>query len=201
MKDMPWWVWASGAPLGLGAWAPIVPGGQLRRKGWMALGALWVLVTLAGWAGAVTNDGGAGAGLLIILGWCGAIATSLSIRPAYLREASSSFVEAREAAERRLDERRDALRLAAEQPELALELGIGRPDRPGAQAGGVVDVNNASLEALRELPGINDGVARRIVALRTELNGFSSVHDLGALLELDGHAVERLRERVVFLPR
>jgi hypothetical protein len=106
MKGQPWWVWASAAPLGLGAWAPIVPGSQLRRAGWVAWGALWTAVTVAGWAVAAANDGSAGAGLLIIVGWCGAIATALSIRPAYLRERSSvSFLGAREAAERRLAER------------------------------------------------------------------------------------------------
>jgi DNA uptake protein ComE-like DNA-binding protein len=39
------------------------------------------------------------------------------------------------------------------------------------------------------------------VQLRDELDGFSSVNDLGNVLDLDGHAVERLRDRVVFLPR
>jgi DNA uptake protein ComE-like DNA-binding protein len=201
MKRVPWWVWASVTPLGLGAWAPIVPGTQLGRRRWVAWGLVWVAVTLAGWIGAVANDGGAGAGLLIIAGWCGGLATSLSIRPAYLRAASSAFTRARDRAERRLEERRDAQRLAAEQPALALELGVGRPDRPGAQDAGLVDVNNAPIGSLLELPGVDAALADRIVELRAQLNGFSSVHDLGGVLELDGHAVERLRDRVVFLPR
>jgi hypothetical protein len=144
MKGQPWWVWASAAPLGLGAWAPIVPGGQLRRASWVAWGALWTVVTVAGWAVAAANDGSAGAGLLIIVGWCGAIATALSIRPAYLRERSSASF-------------------------LALELGIGRPDRPGAQAAGLVDVNNAPATALLELPGVDWALADRIVGVREEI--------------------------------
>jgi DNA uptake protein ComE-like DNA-binding protein len=201
MKRVPWWVWVSATPMGLGAWAPIVPGRQLRRSPWVAWGVLWVVVTLAGWIAAVVNDGGSGAGLLVILGWCGAVATALSIRPIYLREASSAFLRAREEAERRLEERLEAQRLAAEEPEVALELGVGRPDRPSAHAAGLVDVNNASVGALLELPGIDDALATRIVEIRSQINGFSSVHDLGSLLDLDGHAVERLRDRVVFLPR
>ena len=202
MKRVPWWVWVSAAPLALGAWAPIVPGRQRGRARWVVLGALWSAIAVVGWIGAVASDGEAGgAGGLIILAWVGAIATSLSIRTTYLYESASAFARERDAAERRLEERREAQRLAAEQPELALELGVGRPDRPGAQAAGLVDVNNASLAALLELPGIDDALATRIVELRAELNGFASVHDLGGMLDLDGNAVERLRDRVVFLPR
>ncbi len=201
MKDVPWWVWVSATPMGLGAWAPIVPGKQRGRPRWIAFGVLWSVVTLAGWIAAVANDGGSGAGLLIILGWVGALATALAIRPAYVAETASSFARGREAAQRRLQERREGQQLAREQPELALELGIGRPDRPGAQDAGLVDVNNASLAALLKLPGIDDALATRIVELRAELNGFASVHELGGLVDLDGNAVERLEDRVVFLPR
>jgi hypothetical protein len=200
MKRVPWWVWVSATPLGLGAWAPIVPGRQLGRRSWIAWGALWVASTVAGWILAGESDGGSLAGFLIVAGWCGAIATTLIIRPSYLRH-SPRFVEAREAAEQRLDERREAQRLALEQPELALELGVGRPDRPGAQHTGLVDVNNASVSALLQLPGVDDALATRIVEVRAEINGFSSVHDFGSVLDLDGHAVERLADEVVFLPR
>jgi DNA uptake protein ComE-like DNA-binding protein len=201
MMRVPWWVWVSATPFGLGSWTPIIPGRELRRRSWVAWGVLWITVTIAGWVAAVVSDGGAGGGLMIILGWCGAIATTLSIRPSYVQQSSSSFTREREAAELRLRERREAQQLAAEKPELALELGIGRPDRPGAQAAGLVDVNNASISALLGLPGIDDALAHRIVELREELDGFGSVHDLGSVLELDGNAVERLRDRTVFLPR
>ena len=137
----------------------------------------------------------------IILGWVGALATTLTIRPTYQSETASGFAREREAAEQRLQERREGQRMAAEQPDLAVELGIGRPDRPGARAAGLVDVNNASAAALTTLPGIDEALATRIVELRAELNGFASVHDLGGLIDLDGNAVERLEDRVVFLPR
>jgi DNA uptake protein ComE-like DNA-binding protein len=201
MKRVPWWIFASAAPMGLGAWAPIVPGRRCHRRAWIAWGALWSAVALAGWIAAAANDGGSGAGLLIILGWVGALATTLSIRTSYRQLTASSFLEERAEAEQRLEERREAQRLAAERPELARELGIGRPDDPEAEHAGLVDVNNAGLSALLELPGVDDALATRIVELRAELNGFSSVHELGGLLDLDGHAVERLRDRVVFLPR
>ena len=201
MGRVPWWVWVSATPFGLGAWTPVVPGVALRRPLWIGLGLLWALVALAGWAAAIANDGGSAAGGLIILGWVGAIATTLAIRPVFNRTAGSLFSREREAAERRLQERREAQQLALENPALAVELGVGRPDRPGARSAGLVDVNNAPLEALRLLPGIDEAKAMKIVRLREELNGFASLHDLGAVLELDGHAVERLRDDTVFLPR
>ena len=50
------------------------------------------------------------------------------------------------------------------------------------------------------LPGIDDALATRIVELRAELNGFSSVHDLGGVLDLDG-TPSSASGPVVFLPR
>jgi DNA uptake protein ComE-like DNA-binding protein len=197
MKRTPWWVWASMAPLGVGAWASIVPGRELRRRWWIVLGVFWSAATIAGWAFAPGDAGG----FLILLGWIGAIATTVSIRGTYERETTSSFLRGRRAAEQRLEERREAQRLALEKPALALELGIGRPDRRGSQHAGLVDVNNAPAEILATLPGVGRELAKRIVQLRDELDGFSSVNDLGNVLDLDGHAVERLRDRVVFLPR
>jgi len=201
MNRVPWWVWVSATPMGLGAWAPIVPGRQRGKPVWIGFGVLWSAASLAGWIAAVANDGGSGAGLLIILGWVGALATALAIRPTYVAETASSFARDREAAAQRLEERREAQRLAAEQPDLALELGIGRPDRVGAQDAGLVDVNNAPASTIAQLPGIDAALATRIVELRAELDGFESIHDLGGLVDLDGNAVERLQDRVVFLPR
>ena len=198
----PWWVWASLTPLGLGAWAPIVPGRELRRWPWVAGGVLWTLVALAGWVLAVANDGGSEAGWLLIIGWSGGTITTLNIRFRYLaRVSSASFVHARRTAEQRLHERREAQRLAVERPNLALELGVGRPDVRGARHAGLVDVNNAPLEALLELPGIDTALAERLLDVREEIDGFSSVDDLGHVLELDGHLVERLKDRAVCLPR
>jgi DNA uptake protein ComE-like DNA-binding protein len=187
--------------MGLGAWTPIVPGNQLRRRAWIGLGLLWTLCTLAGWIGAIANDGGSAAGGLIILGWAGGAATTLAIRHSYLQAVSSPFTAGRAAAEQRLRERREAQQLAEENPDLARELGIGRPDRPGAQAAGLVDLNNAPASAIEELPGVNRELAERIVRIREEVNGFSSLADMGAVLDLDGNAVERLRDHVVCLPR
>ena len=89
--------------------------------------------------------------------------------------------------------------MARARPALAAELGVGRPDVPGADHHGLVDVNSAPVEVLARLPGVDDALAAEIVRMRGELGRFSSVAELGAVMELPAPTVEDLRERVVFL--
>jgi DNA uptake protein ComE-like DNA-binding protein len=198
------WPWISLIPIGLGAWAPIYAGVRARRWSWILLGVLCCALVIGGF---VKNSTGGHpgrddiAGVLIILGWIGAVAASFSIRPAYERQMSSPLLEASEEARERLSERRRAVALARENPSLAREMGIGRPDKHGAADAGLVDVNNASVAALEKLPGIDDRLATRIAEVRAQIGGFSSLEDLGAALDLDGDLVEGLREKVVCLPR
>jgi DNA uptake protein ComE-like DNA-binding protein len=43
-------------------------------------------------------------------------------------------------------------------------------------------------------------LARRIVGVRQEIGGFSSLNDLGQVLSLDATTIDRLRPEVVVLP-
>ena len=104
-------------------------------------------------------------------------------------------------ARERLAARAKALRLAREDPQLALEAGVGRPDLPGAFDGGVVDLNHAPPEVIACLPSFDGELAGRLVVARERVGGFASLEDLGTVLDLPGDQVERLREHVVFLPR
>jgi DNA uptake protein ComE-like DNA-binding protein len=196
----PRWPWISLTPLGLGAWAPILAGARAGVARWVMLGILWSAITLAGWIVAAPHGGAAG-GVLIIVGWVGAIATSFAIRAGYERRMASPLVLASQQAEDRLSDRERARRLVHENPALAAEMGVGRPDLPGATAAGLVDVNNASAGALAKLPGVDDELATKIVETRAAVNGFSSVADLGATMDLDANVVEGLRDCTVFLPR
>ena len=74
-------------------------------------------------------------------------------------------------------------------------MGIGRPDVTGAADAGLVDLNNASVTALLELPGVDGDVATEIVEAREKVHGFASLEDMGAALDLDGNLVEGLRGR------
>lgn len=198
------WPWISLIPIGLGAWAPIYAGVRARRWSWILLGVLCCAVVIGGFVknGAGGHPGSDDiAGMLIIIGWVGAVAVSFTIRTSYERQMSSPLLEASEKARERLSQRRRALALARENPALAQEMGIGRPDKHGAADAGLVDVNNASVAALEKLPGIDDQLATRIAEVRAQIGGFSSLEDLGAALDLDGDLVEKWREKVVCLPR
>jgi DNA uptake protein ComE-like DNA-binding protein len=197
------WPALSLLPLGIGAWAPIYAGRRAQVGRWVALGVVWSAITLAGWIIALVtnaNDNGIG-GLLILVGWIGAVATSYTVRGEYERRATSPMLQATEAAQWRLADRRRALELARSNPALAQEMGVGRPDRPGAHDAGLVDVNNAAVSALLDLPGLDGELATRIVESRAEVGGFASLEDMGAALDLPVGLVEGLRDRVVFLPR
>ena len=200
------WPWISLLPIGLGAWAPIYAGVRARVRSWVALGLLWSAIVIAGFVkSSLGHAGHSGtddlAGLLLIVGWVGAVATSFMIRGAYDRQMGSTLLAATEAAEQRLRDRQRALQLARQNPALAREIGIGRPDRQGAADAGLIDVNNASVTALLKLPGISGEIATEIIETREKVGGFSSLEDMGETLELAGDVVEGLRGEVVFLPR
>lgn len=201
------WPWLSLIPIGFGAWVPIYAGIRARVRSWIALGTFWTAVALAGWitSTASTPHGqhrdSSLAGFLLIVSWAGGAATTFMIRPAYKRRMQSPLLEASERAAARLRERREGHQLARHNPSLAREMGLGRPDIPGAADAGLVDVNNASAMALAGLPGVDDELATRIVEARAAIRGFSSVEDMGIALDLDGDLVERLRDTVIFLPR
>jgi hypothetical protein len=198
-----WWVALTLFPFGWGTWAAFLMAGlrtnvrrwKLYAAGYALLAALpWVLDAL------IAGDGGdTAAGLALIVGWPFGIVHALIVRPRYVALIDGGLTAAREAAEERLRAREEALEIAARDPALAREMGIGRPDRPGAADGGVIDVNSATPDVLERLPGIDAATARRIAQVRAEVDGFTSLADLGMTLELDGPAVEDLRGRVVFL--
>jgi hypothetical protein len=104
-------------------------------------------------------------------------------------------------ARERLAQRDKALKLARENPELALEAGVGRPDLPGAYDGGLVDLNHAPAAVIACLPGVDGELAQRVVEARDRVDGFTSIEDLGTLLDLPGDQVEQLRHHAVCLPR
>jgi hypothetical protein len=201
------WPWLSLLPIGFGAWAPLYAGVRARVTSWILLGIFWCAIAVSGWTLSTissshghqtTNDF---AGFLMILAWAGAAASSFMIRPAYDRRMRSPMLAASERAQDSLRDRRKAQELARSNPTLAREMGIGRPDIPGAADAGLVDINGASVAAMSKLPGIDDGLASRIGRIRVQTGGFTSLEDFGMALDLPGDVVEDLRDRAIFLPR
>lgn len=97
--------------------------------------------------------------------------------------------------------RRKALAIVRDDPDLATELRIGRPDLPRSfDDGGLVDVNHVPASFLVELPGIDAPLAERIVATRDEVGGFGSIADLEITLELAPMTISQVKDRLIFRP-
>lgn len=85
---------------------------------------------------------------------------------------------------------------------LAAHLGAGSGDLlASADVAEPIDVQTATADELRELPGMNGRRARRAVKARTERNGFVSVEDFGESAGLQPHEIVRLRSVATCSPR
>src|SRR4051794_34731165 len=165
-----WWVLLTLIPFGIGTWAAFLYAGV--RKGvraWLLASAVYAALLVAGWAYVATHHGERGglhllASLLLIAIWIGGFAPALALPARVIGLPQSRRARADAAARERLAGRRSARALARTDPELARELGIGRPDLPGADDRGLVDINNASAAAIGDVPGIGDELAAAIVA-------------------------------------
>ena len=97
---------------------------------------------------------------------------------------------------------RDAARkMVAEDPGLAHELRIGRPDlMPRAfDDGGLIDVNHAPPQALSLLPGLTYEMVDRILRVRDHAGGFISVEELALHADLPPDIVAGIGEYAIFI--
>ena len=202
-RDRSWLLLA--IPLGFTTWAAFLYIGIRARRGqWLAwagfyaatLGAYLALDTHAR-AGSTAIAAGAG---LALLTWIGGGIHATAISGDAVRRIQARNDPAMKAAQARIERRADGHRLLAAQPALAREVGVGRPDVPGANDYGLIDVNHVPATVLARLPGMTDDLARRIIEARSQAGGFSSVEDMGLLLDLPPGVVDRLRDAAIFLP-
>lgn len=199
------WVIASFIPIGWLTWLGLgYAGFRAKRPLWVGVGVAYALIAAAAIVVTSLDDNITGTEddlgyLAMFAGWGAGIVHSLIIRKAYLRRVAILDDPALQAARIAAERQAYARELAQRNPELARQAGIGRSG--GFDEGGVVDVNHAPVEDIADLPRIDAATARRIVATREDLGGFSSLEDLGMTMDLPGDVVEDLRGRVVFLPR
>jgi hypothetical protein len=106
------------------------------------------------------------------------------------------------AAQRRLERRREARALVGENPPLAAELRIGRPDLTRQyDDGGLVDVNHVPASVLVAELDLPQPVAASITAERERLGGFGSPDEI--MVYCGGLTPDRLdliRDRLIFVP-
>lgn len=192
-------------PLGFTTWAAFLYiGVKAKRVSWI----VWAAVYLALMAASFVLDApahpsnsaqGIAAGL-VLLTWIGGGVHAFAVSSAAVQRMRSDQDPALVAARDRITLRSDGRHLVATQPELAREVGVGRPDVPGSNDYGLIDVNHCSAAALVRLPGVTDDMAKRIVDNRAGAGGFSSVEDVGMLLDLPPSTVDEMRDLAVFVP-
>lgn len=97
--------------------------------------------------------------------------------------------------------REEARALAAGDPILAKELGIGRPDRrTSREDGGLVDVNHANRKALRSLPGVSGAEADQIIERRDRFGPFASCNEFLLEIEILPSNFAAIEEYAIFIP-
>ncbi|MES9539088.1 MULTISPECIES: helix-hairpin-helix domain-containing protein [unclassified Actinomadura] len=137
--------------------------------------------------------------LLWIAGTGHAIALRTSVFP---REVPRHRLNehAVEVAKYRRSLREEARALAAEDPALARELRIGRPDMPRTyDDGGLVDVNHASREIIEALPGATPEIADRIVRRREQTGGFVSAEEMAVDADVPPDVLPLMADFTIFL--
>jgi Helix-hairpin-helix motif len=190
-----WWLLLAFNPFWTTWVAFLYAGLRVKKKEWLVFAAAYAAVELTGFAiiqGDASWQENVGA-LLTFIPWLVGIPHALTIRGEYLdRREVLDDPRLRDA--RRLELRRSmAGELARGNPELARDSRMLGSD--------LVDINHASVEELASLPGVDRRLARKIVHMRDEVGGFSSVYDLGHLLDLEAPLVDGIAPRVVCLPR
>lgn len=98
--------------------------------------------------------------------------------------------------------RNEARALAQNDPVLAHDLHIGRPDLPRQyDDGGLVDLNSAPAHTIANSCSIEPTLAEQIVAARQELGSFSSLEEVVVFARIEEGTAARIRDYALLLPR
>jgi DNA uptake protein ComE-like DNA-binding protein len=192
-------------PFGVTTWAAFLYIGiRARRARWLAWTAVYA-VGLVVWIllDAPAHPDGTRLGLAAVfwvLTWIGGGIHAIVISNDAARRIEARNDPALDAARTRIERREQGRHLLATQPTLAKEAGIGRPDVPGADDYGLVDVNHASADALAQVPGVTRDLAHQIAAQRQQVGGFSSIEDLETCLNVAPGTIDQMRDTAIFVP-
>jgi hypothetical protein len=97
--------------------------------------------------------------------------------------------------------RSEARTLAAKDPMMARELGIGRPESPRRyDDGGLLELNFATVEQLSAVCGLPRNLAEEVMAARTSLGRFMHVEDAIVYGQISEEYAPMVRERGIVLP-
>ncbi|WP_157530311.1 helix-hairpin-helix domain-containing protein [Microtetraspora niveoalba] len=104
-------------------------------------------------------------------------------------------------AQHRRELRQEARELAEQDPGLAMELRIGRPDLPRRyDDGGLVDLNHAPAAVIATLPGMTPELVEQILEARQVVGTFSSAVEVCVTANLPADLTSPLTEYTIYLP-
>lgn len=163
-----------------------------KKLGLLALGSVGICICIAVLAASLApSPGQPYRPIGGVLGSLGLVASIWFIWLAFQTSISES--------KSRIRVRQKARRIVNKKPQLADELGIGRPDlHREYDDGGLIDVNHVPGGYLLHLPGVDKEMAGRIVELRKEVGGFTSVGDMELTLDLGPGALDRAKDLILF---
>ncbi|AYY13816.1 hypothetical protein EF847_15040 [Actinobacteria bacterium YIM 96077] len=196
-----------------------VPAAQIywraRTAGWLITTAALALTSAAIVAGMATDTAGAVFGWLIIGAAVGGTTAAVSGHEiVFDRKGPETDPAVHEALENR-ERRKEAKGIAESDPQLAIELGIGRPElrrshrtsrdrlhdqRQPYDDGGMIDLNNATADSIIDVLGWDAGLVSNFVNDRELRRGYTSFTELQALSRIDPQLIEAQKDRIVVLP-
>jgi DNA uptake protein ComE-like DNA-binding protein len=193
--------------LSLLAFAPFLRIALARRRGrdWAVfagyLAAVVLIVIMMSLSSSDQDAVGAVAGTMaLVVGVVAAVHAFIAFRPGPETVGGSAASElALTTARTRMRRREQARELAASNPVLAHELGVGRPDVPhDYDDGGLVDVNHVPGQVLQESLGLTAAESAAIISVREQLGRFSGPDELTAYTELTPDRIDTLRDWMLF---
>lgn len=196
------WVLIPALTLGFFAFVPAVHvSARARSRGWWLIAGLMVAATAGEWTAMAMDAEGPGPGFLIMGVVSGGIAAAVAGRDVVFGDRAEKKLDPE--IETVLDnrERREKSReIASTDPEMALELGIGRPDLGSYNDGGLIDLNNASAQSITTVLGWRSTAAAEFVAERKAREGYETITEIAAMSSLDPKLLEKDDDRIVLLP-
>lgn len=207
-----WWFLVPLLSFGLGTFPMVFYGGlrlQSRAHQIVSIGYLAAVITFC--AGVQFTDENRFGPLDVVLmvlalvTWLGGVAhvAVLQVRVHAGAVAGPVVDPAVVAAQRRAERRRQARRLVTEQPELAAELRIGRPDQPGRDYddGGLVDINHVPAAELARALELTAAQAADIDEARARCGGFVVPEELLVYCrDVSPSLLATIRDRLLFVP-
>ena len=173
-----------------------------RARDWAVFAGYLASTVIVISAAASNNDAaGAVAGTMaIVVAVVATVHAFVAFRPCSETVGGSAASElALTTARTRMRRREQARELAASNPVLARELGVGRPDVPhDYDDGGLVDVNHVPGQVLQESLGLTAAESAAIITVREQLGRFSGPEELTAYTELAPDRVDALRDWMLF---